>query len=132
MPAVEPIEYADSQGWSRGISGFVYHTAPMVVLASLRHRDDYRQAVTSLIDCGGDTDTTAAIAGGMVGARLGPAALPSEWLKAYSDWPLTLEVMARLAAGRGELPGYPLRLGRNVVFGGAILGYGLRRLLPPY
>lgn len=131
-PEIEPVEYAERRGWGRGISGFVYHTAPMVVLAALRYRDDFRRATTSLVECGGDTDTTAAIVGGMVGARVGPAGLPPEWLKAYADWPLTLKAMEELAQGRGSLPSYPLCLGRNLAFGGAVLAYGLRRLLPPY
>ncbi|MBN9415287.1 hypothetical protein ABS71_17530 [bacterium SCN 62-11] len=80
-PAQTPEEYVQAQGWKAGVSGFVEHTAPVVMLAALRYRDDYRQAVQSVIRCGGDTDTTAALVGAIVGARLGPQALPREWLQ---------------------------------------------------
>ena len=133
FPEQTPQEFAAAQGWQRGVSGFVYHTAPLVVQAALRHRDNFGLAVRSVIECGGDTDTTAAIVGGMVGGRLGPSALPTDLLQSYADRPLTLDYLEKL--GRGEvsrLPAYPLCVARNLLFGWAILGYGLRRLLPPY
>lgn len=131
VPQTTPEEYAAVRGWQKGVTGFVQQTAPIVVLAALRYRDDYRLAVQSVIRCGGDTDTLAAIVGGMVGARLGPEALPSDWLQRYSDWPCTLEYLKSLATAPRLLP-LAGSLGRNLVFGWTILGYGLRRLLPPY
>lgn len=132
-PQQSTLDYAAAQGWDRGVSGFVYHTAPVVVHAALRHRDDYRSAVRAVMECGGDTDTTAAIVGGMVGARLGPQALPPEWLRTFADRPLSLDYLRGLAEGQEKhLPPFVPCLMRNLVFGWVILGYGLRRLLPPY
>jgi ADP-ribosyl-[dinitrogen reductase] hydrolase len=128
-PQQTPEEFVRSQGWTRGVSGFVEQTAPVVMLAALRYRDDYRQAVQSVIRCGGDTDTTAALVGGMVGARLGPDALPQEWLKAYRDWPHSLDYLRDLAE-KPQLVPVPAALSRNLAFGTAVLGYGIRRLLP--
>lgn len=128
-PSQTPEEYVQSQGWKGGVSGFVEHTAPVVMLAALRYRDDYRQAVQSVIRCGGDTDTTAALVGGIVGARLGPQALPAEWVQAYADTPHSLAYLQSLAASP-QLPPILPSLARNLCFGTAILAYGLRRLLP--
>ncbi|MFN8613542.1 MAG: ADP-ribosylglycohydrolase family protein [Vulcanimicrobiota bacterium] len=125
-PDQTPEEFVQARGWS-GVSGFVEHTAPVVMLAALRHRDDFRQAVQSVIRCGGDTDTTAALVGGILGARLGGSGLPQDWLHAYGDWPHSLE---QLQSGR--LAPFTASLARNLVFGTCVLGYGLRRLLPPY
>lgn len=132
-PTQASEEFAAAQGWGQGVSGFVYHTAPVVVQVALRHRDDYTAALQAAINCGGDTDTTAAIVGGMLGARLGPSALPKHLLQAYADRPLGLHTLQNLATGQErDLPSYALSLARNLLFGSAILTYGLRRLLPPY
>jgi ADP-ribosylglycohydrolase len=36
---------------------------------------------------GGDTDTVAAIAGGLLGAAYGASAVPDEWRAALHGWP---------------------------------------------
>ncbi len=46
----------------------------------MRHAGDFRQAVTSLIRCGGDADSTAAIVGGIMGSGVGKPGIPREWL----------------------------------------------------
>ena len=40
------------------------------------------------IRIGDDTDTVAAIAGGLLGARWGAKAIPDEWRFAVHGWPL--------------------------------------------
>ena len=69
-----------------------------------------RQAARS----GGDTDTVAAIAGSLLGARWGAAAIPRSWLdvlhgrRTYDEPALTggdLEAMARLAVRGGPADG---------------------------
>lgn len=132
-PEESTEEFACRRGWQGGVSGFVNHTAPVVVHAALRYRDTYAEAVRSVIRCGGDTDTTAAIVGGMVGARLGPDGLPAAWKDAYADRPYSLDYLRRLAEGTANrLPAYSACLARNLIFGPVLLGYGFRRLLPPY
>ena len=126
FPSQTPEEFVRAQGWS-GVSGFVEQTAPVAMLTALRYRDDFRQALQSVIRCGGDTDTTAALVGGMLGARLGRQGLPQDWLRAYGDWPYSLKQLES-----GELAPFGLSLLRNLVFGVCVLGYGVRRLLPPY
>lgn len=133
--------FADSLGQFRGVSGYMYHTVPVAVFASFRHADDYRTAIPAVIRCGGDTDTVAAITGGLIGTRVGKAGIPAEWLASYRDWPWTvarMEGLAAIAVGRepaaGLLPvlGFAGRLARNVFFFLVVLGHISRRLLPPY
>ena len=62
-------DFAVSLGLGKGVSGYMYHSVPVALHAWLSHPHDFRSAVLSVIRCGGDTDTTAAIVGGIVGAR---------------------------------------------------------------
>lgn len=63
----------------------------------------YEYGVQLAIDIGGDTDTIAAIAGGLLGAIYGASAVPAEWRSKLHGWPgLTgyeLEHLALDAAG---------------------------------
>jgi ADP-ribosylglycohydrolase len=51
------------------------HTLPVALDACLRHQHDFRMAVTEVVRCGGDTGTTGAIVGGIVGAAVGKRGL---------------------------------------------------------
>jgi ADP-ribosylglycohydrolase len=53
-------------------------TVPLALWIAFAHMDDYETAVQWGIAAGGDTDTLAAIVGGIVAARLGPASFPIE------------------------------------------------------
>ncbi len=61
------IAFANSLGLAKGITGYTYHTVPLSIHAWLSCPKDFGQAVTTIINCGGDADTTAAIVGGIVG-----------------------------------------------------------------
>lgn len=135
--------FAESLGLGRGVGGYVYHTVPVALHAWFRHPADFRAALLEVIRCGGDTDTTAAILGGIVGARVGRAGIPAQWLDGLCEWPRSPAWMERLAqrlteaveTGRAQpalsLPALGLAL-RNLVFLVVVLLHGLRRLLPPY
>lgn len=136
-------KFARTRGWELGVSGYSYHVVPLAIHAWLSHRWDFRGAIEGCILCGGDTDTTAAIAGGIIGAGVGRDGLPQDWLASLRDPPRTVEWMERLGRQLAEvmeshLPQQPLRLPaaplllRNALFATAAMGHGLRRLLPPY
>ena len=127
----------------RGVTGYVYHTVPVVVHAWLRHRDDFRSAIQAVIRCGGDTDTTAAIVGGIAGARVGVEGIPEPWRSGLGEWPRNLRWIDRLGrelasgvaenAPRKSVPVNPAGIvARNMVFTGAVLAHVFRRMLPPY
>jgi len=135
--------FADSLGLNRGVSGYVNHTVPAAVFCWLRHRNDFRAAVESAVELGGDTDTVGAITGAMAGAELGTDAIPEAWLDRLAEWPCTVKWMSTLSDHLAEsltshrqvmadqVPVSAL-LVRNVVFTCIVLTHGLRRLLPPY
>ena len=87
-------------------NGFVV-TALQAAWSAVRHpRGDGSPAVASLVaavHAGNDTDTVAAIAGGLLGAAHGASALPQEWLADVHGWPglraPDLRDLARRAAG---------------------------------
>jgi ADP-ribosyl-[dinitrogen reductase] hydrolase len=132
-----------------GVSGFVLHTVPVALHAAWQHRADVREAVLSVVHCAGDADSTGAIVGALVGARLGSPAIPRDWLRALWEWPrgvpfiegcarsLSLAHAAQRSAN-GEAsapidwPHAPFAgiLARNAVFTSVVLVHGLRRLLP--
>lgn len=136
-------ELAIAQGLSRGVSGYMFHTAPLAIHCWLSHQDDYRSAVTEMILCGGDTDSTAAVVGGIVGCAVGKAGVPSDWLGALWAWPHTVKWMEELAGqlhrvrvtgGATAVPSAPMYQvwPRNALFASIVLSHGFRRLLPPY
>jgi ADP-ribosyl-[dinitrogen reductase] hydrolase len=133
-------------GLAQGVSGYIVHTAPAALFCWLRSPGDFRRAVEGVILLGGDTDTTAAIVGGLVGVTAGAAAIPEDWVLGLMEWPRSVSWMRRLSArlsrrfpltgppeATGPLPlfwpGLPLR---NLVFFLGVFRYGLRRFLPPY
>lgn len=49
--------------------------------------EHFEQALRQVISLGGDTDTVAAIAGGLLGARWGISAIPLSWRRVLHGWP---------------------------------------------
>ena len=140
----ETTAFADALGLGKGVSGYAYHTVPVCLQAWFRHPLDYRAAVLAVIACGGDTDTGAAIVGGIVGAGVGREGLPAHWLARLVEWPASVRWMeasvgnavrrlraCRCAGARGD-HAFLVLLPRNLLFMLIVLAHGFRRLLPPY
>ena len=105
LPAADAARYVHESGldpahvdrW-RGISAFVTPSVLWSLYAFLRSPDDYWETVCTAIGVGGDTDTMAAIAGAISGARLGVGALPAHLVARVNDrdeW--GAEALVRLA-----------------------------------
>ena len=135
--------FATELGLSRGVGGYVFHTVPCVIHAWLRHPRDFAQGTADILACGGDTDTTAAILGGIIGAGIGPERIPAHLLEGLIEWPWTPQRISTAATaacegirtGRSQPVGWlpwPLMFLRNLFFLGVVLAHGFRRLLPPY
>lgn len=145
-------EFAASLGQHRGISGYIIHTVAAVLFCWLRWPGEFRRPIEEIIRLGGDTDSTAAILGGLVGAQNGPESIPPEWLDRLVEWPYSVswmrlkladELRQQFGNGQGMMqrivpPPLPAGLnvlaifGRNLVFLAIVLAHGIRRLLPPY
>jgi ADP-ribosyl-[dinitrogen reductase] hydrolase len=74
----EPVQF-ENNGWV--VSAF--QAAWSAVYRAESIQDGLERAVRT----GNDTDTVAAIAGGILGARFGASQLPTEWLKLLHGWP---------------------------------------------
>jgi ADP-ribosyl-[dinitrogen reductase] hydrolase len=55
--------------------------------AGVFRADRLRLALDAAVRCGNDTDTVAAIAGGLLGATYGASAVPAEWRRLLHGWP---------------------------------------------
>jgi len=141
--AESTLEFANKIGQGRGVTGYTYHTVPVVIHAWLSNPRDYRAAIMSVIECGGDTDTTAAIVGGIVGTATGEEGIPKEWVSNICEWPRSINWMRRLCGQlvesiSGSVRSKPFSLNlvavlmRNIVFLVVVLFHGFRRLLPPF
>jgi ADP-ribosylglycohydrolase len=138
-----PAEFCAAMGFKNGVSGYIFHTAPVVIQCFLRYPNDFRAGIEAIIACGGDSDTTAAILGGIMGAHLGAGAIPTDWTESLWEWPNTprsMEILARdladslengeaLVAPRLILP---WQMARNVFFVAVVFAHALRRAFPPY
>jgi ADP-ribosylglycohydrolase len=69
----------------QGISAYVMPSVLWSLYAFLRSPDDYWETICTAIGVGGDTDTMAAIAGAISGARAGAGALPAALLDHLND-----------------------------------------------
>jgi ADP-ribosylglycohydrolase len=78
------LDPAHMDRW-QGISAFVTPSILWSLYAFLRSPDDYWETICTAIGVGGDTDTMAAIAGAISGARLGEDALPRDLLARLND-----------------------------------------------
>ncbi len=136
-------QFAASIGAEKGVSGYIYQTVPVVLYAWYHHFNDFEGTLTSVLNCGGDTDTTGAIAGALAGAVGGEKAIPDSWIDNIIDWPCSVSYIRKTAdmlARKTVEPdtteslryfwlGVPIR---NLLFLMIVLLHGLRRLLPPY
>jgi ADP-ribosyl-[dinitrogen reductase] hydrolase len=55
--------------------------------AGVFRADRLRLALDAAVRCGNDTDTVAAIAGGLLGAAYGASAVPAKWRRLLHGWP---------------------------------------------
>ena len=100
---------ASGRAWDRagtlGATVAARDSVPAALLTAAA--PSFEQALTSAVRCGGDTDTVAAMAGAVAGARFGADAIPARWLGALEDGEkgrrhverLARELAARVSAG---------------------------------
>ena len=134
-----PRQFAADLGLSRGVSGYINHTLPLALYSWLCYPQDYAQAVTTVIHLGGDTDTTAEIVGGIVGAAVGVEGIPEPWRSGLWEWPRSGSWITRLGhrLGRSLATNSPLApeplfwpalIPRNLIFLVIVLAHGFLRL----
>jgi len=80
-PALQPLALALTPG---GVSAAADAAVAAAVVAGAR-AESFEHAVSTAVRAGGDTDTTAAMAGAIAGARFGAAAIPADWKDVLED-----------------------------------------------
>ena len=76
--------------------GYVVHTLE-AALWCLLNTDSYPAAVLQAVNLGGDTDTTAAVTGGVAGLAYGLEAIPAEWLEQLAQKEAIADLAEQLA-----------------------------------
>ena len=136
-------EFADWLGLQDGVSGYAYHSVPVALYAWMRHPQDFRAALESALDCGGDTDTVGAMVGALAGGQTGPGGIRRDWVDGICDRPRSPELLIRVARRLAQQKltrqtqgpvayHWPLLILRSPVFVITVLAHGFRRLWPPY
>jgi len=130
-------DFATSLGLESGVSGYVFHTVPVALFGWYAHYGDVRATLEAVIRCGGDADSTGAIAGALAGASAGEEAIPPEYLDRLRDYPYSVAFLRRLATQLARFSiGVPASVVpaaywviplRNLVFNATVLGHTVRR-----
>ncbi|HCM24961.1 MAG: hypothetical protein A2Z99_03970 [Treponema sp. GWB1_62_6] len=81
-------------------TGYVVDTLEAALWALLS-TSDYRSAALAAVNLGGDTDTVAAVAGGLAGIAYGAEGIPADWLASLARLDDIEGLAARLAAATG-------------------------------
>ena len=92
---------ADLLGWDRRTGGGHVADAFWSAWEAFEGADSYGAAVTRAVQLGNDTDTTAAIAGGLAGIRWGSAGIPPAWWAAMRGRDVAGPLVDRLLARDG-------------------------------
>jgi ADP-ribosyl-[dinitrogen reductase] hydrolase len=74
--------------------GYVVETLEAALWCLLR-TSSYRDAVLTAVNLGHDTDTTAAVTGGLAAIAYGPETIPSEWIESIPRIDLVIGILQR-------------------------------------
>lgn len=79
-------------------AGYVVHGVE-IALWFAYHEPNLERGLVWLANAGGDTDTNAAVAGGLMGARDGESAVPARWIEALPEPERLRSLATRLVGG---------------------------------
>jgi ADP-ribosyl-[dinitrogen reductase] hydrolase len=97
-----PVERREDLPVTGPQAGYVVHCVE-IALWFAYHEPDLERGVTWLANAGGDTDTNAAVAGALMGARDGDAAIPRRWIEALHEQPRLRAIANRLVGAAPDL-----------------------------
>jgi ADP-ribosyl-[dinitrogen reductase] hydrolase len=92
-----PLERRDDLPVAGPSAGYVVHGVE-IALWFAYHEPDLERGLLWLANAGGDTDTNAAVAGGLMGARDGELAVPARWVEAVPGSERLRELATRLVS----------------------------------
>ena len=112
-------------------TGYVIKSVKAAVYCCVDSPDSsVADGIERAIALGGDTDTVAAMVGGILAASPKQELISDEW-KNYLGWPQPQEILA-IGEDKDFGVSYLRLLIQHLVALQAILGFGFRRLFPPY
>lgn len=71
-------------------------SVPFAIATYLRNPQDFRAGVLEAVNAGGDTDSTASMVGGLIGANCGLDAIPQEWRTFRPEYETAVKLGAEL------------------------------------
>lgn len=77
--------FKGEERWGDGISSGVMQSTLWALYSFCKYPDQYKECMATAIICGGDVDTTAAMAGALIGARIGIDQIPAVWKNTIHD-----------------------------------------------
>ena len=131
----EPLELARTMGIAGFVTGYAYHTVPIAIYTWWYHAEEPIEALRSIISLGGDTDSTGALVGALIGVQHGPDIFPQRWRTNLWEWPWGLRELEALGSQLAEptpsitSPSWAKVLARNMVFFAIVYVHGVRRLI---
>ncbi len=131
-------DFAKSINCGEAVSGYIYHTVPIVIYTWYYHFADFEKSIEAIIALGGDTDTTASILGALQGLTVGYDKIPKSWCDHIIDWPrrhqhyhqLASQLALQIEDNKPKKPIrylWPLMLVRNIFCMIFIIFYALFR-----
>lgn len=92
-PGTDPAAAGAVLGTGAGVAAF--DTVPFALWSAACSPDDYEDTFWRTVVLLGDRDTTCAIAGAVVGARMGQTGIPQAWLAAREPLPPWVDAPSR-------------------------------------
>jgi len=115
----------------KGVSGYAYHTVPVVIYTCVYCDFDFEKTMTTLIHLGGDTDTCCAIAGSLCGIAHGMDTIPELWKSNIKEFPVSFTQLNHVADQKlFRKRDLPLRFIRNICQLILVLVHGFGRMAP--
>lgn len=134
------VAFADRLSNHNSVSSDIGRSVPIIIQIWLRNQNRYSKGLKEIIYLGGDTATTAAILGGIIGTSVGTSGIQQKWLDDIIDFPRNINWIETLGKRLAQscqtksphsalpLAFYLLPL-RNLIFLIAILFRAFYRLL---
>jgi len=77
-------------------SGYVVDSVPFAILAAIE-AEDFMETVRKIVECGGDTDTTASMCGQLIGAHWGREIVSTEIAVKVNEYEAIVDAAAKLS-----------------------------------
>ena len=124
------IDWPWGEMWTgRGPTGYVVPSVNAALHIWSSNAADLDEAISKAVELGGDTDTVAAMVGGIAGAA-GARHYPAHWQR-YIGWPQPDEIRLLSSGKLIKTPGIRMAATHLLALP-PILTFGLRRIFPPY